>query len=94
MTPVSGDQTLSVSQNQGCTYARPGLQQWRLGLIADEVEEAIDQLAIDRVVSSKWHGNGERKTLDYNRLVALIIPAVNRLSPQVKDLRSKVTGAT
>ena len=32
------------------------------------------------------------KTLDYARLVALLIPAVNTLSARVKDLESKVNG--
>ena len=88
---VSGAQALGVlSQIQACTYERPDLQQRRLGLIADEVEEAIDQLAIDNVVGSKWHDGEDYKTLDYSRLVALLIPAVNQLSQQVKDLQSKV----
>ena len=40
---MSGAQALGVlSQIQGCTYERPDLQQRRLGLIADEVEEAND----------------------------------------------------
>ena len=58
-TSVSGAQALSVlSSIQGCTYERPDLQQRRLGLIADEVEDAIDQLAVDNVVGSKWHQEG------------------------------------
>ena len=84
---MSGAQALSVLSNiQGCTYERPDLQERRLGLIADEVEDAIDQLAIDNVIGSKWHGDDHYKTLDYSRWVSLLIPAVNRLSQQVKDL--------
>ena len=91
LTTVSGAQALSVlSQIEGCTYERTDLQQRRLGLIADEVEEAIDQLAIDNAVGSKWHAGDDYKTLDYSRLVALLIPSVNQLSQQVKDLQSKV----
>ena len=49
VTSVSGAQALSVlSSIQGCTYERPDLQQRRLGLIADEVEDAIGQLAVDK----------------------------------------------
>ena len=93
VTPVSGGQALSVlSQIQGCTYEREDLGQRRLGLIADEVEEAIDQLAIDNVLGSRWHEGEEYKALDYSRLVALLIPAVNKLSQQVRDLQSKVNG--
>ena len=68
VTSVSGAQALSVlSQIQGCTYERPDLQERRLGLIADEVEEAIDQLAIDNVVGSKWH---EGETTRHSTIVA------------------------
>ena len=95
VTSVSGTQALSVlSQIRGCTYERPDLQERRLGLIADDVEDAIDQLAIDNVVGSKWHDSDEYKTLDYSRLVALLIPAVNTLSERVKDLETKINGAT
>ena len=78
----------------GCTYEREDLGQWRLGLIADEVEEAIDQLAIDNVLGSTWHEGVKYKALDYSRLVALLIPAVNNVSARVKDLGSKVNGAS
>ena len=61
----------------------------RLGLIADEVEEAIEQLANDNVVGTKWHNNDEYKTLQYDRLVPLLVNAVNQLNKQVKDLQSK-----
>ena len=81
-----------ADQIQGCTYERTDLQQRCLGLIADEVEEAIDQLAIDNVLGTKWHQGEDYKTLDYSRLVALLIPAVNHLSQQVKYLQSKVNG--
>ena len=93
LDPVSGAQALSVlSQIKACTYERPDLQQRRLGLIANEVEEAIQELAIDNVVSSKWHAGEDYKTLDDSRLVALLIPAVNKLAQEVKDLRSIVNG--
>ena len=91
VTSVSGEQALSVlSQIQGCTYQREGIEERRLGLIADEVELAIDQLAIDNVISSKWHNNEQYKTLDYSRLVSLLIPTVNKLAQEVKDLKSIV----
>ena len=94
ITSVSGAQALSVlSKIQGCTYERADLDQRRLGLIADNVEESITELAIDNVVGSKRHNDDEYKTLDYARLVALLIPAVNTLSAKIKDLESKVNGA-
>ena len=57
------------------------------------MEEGIAQLAIDNVVGSKWHNDDEYKTLDYSRLVALLIPAVNTLSARVQELEAKVNGA-
>ena len=88
---MSGDQALSVlSQIQGCTYEREDLEERRLGLIADEVEEAIDQLAIDNVVGSKWHQGEQHNTLDYSRLVAVLILAVNELSRQVAELKQQL----
>ena len=95
VTHVSGGQALRVlGQIKGCTYERQDLEQRRLGLIADQVEEAIEQLAIDNVLGSKWHAGEEYKTLDYSRLVALLIPAVNHLAQEVKVLRSKVNGTS
>ena len=94
VTHVSGTQALDVlTQIQGCTYEREDLQQRRLGLIADEVEDAIQQLAIDNVVGSKWHNGDEHKTLDYSRLVALLVPAVNTLSARLQEMEAKVNGA-
>ena len=90
VTPISGEQALDVlSQIKGCTYEREDLGQRRVGLIADEVELAIQELAIDNVVSSKWHLDDEYKTLDYGRLVALLIPAVNNLRKRVKELEAR-----
>ena len=90
VTPVSGDQALEVlSLITACTYEREDMDQRRLGLIADAVEEAIEQLAIDNVVGTKWHNNDEYKTLQYDRLVPLLLTAVNPLNKQVKDLQSK-----
>ena len=63
-------------------------------MIADEVEAAVDQLAIDNVVSSKWHKDDQYKTLDYSRLVSLLIPAVNKLTQEVKDLKSIVNNGS
>ena len=95
VTPVSGTQALDVlSQIQGCTYEREDLDQRRLGLIADNVEQAIAQISVDNVVGSKWHDSAEYKTLDYARLVSILIPAVNTLSARVKDLETKINGTS
>ena len=92
VTPITGTQALDVlSQIKGCTYEREDLGQRRVGLIADEVESAIGQLSIDSVVSSKWHNDDQYKTLDYSRLVAVLIPAVNHLSKQIQSI---INGST
>ena len=92
LDPVSGNQALSVlSQIQGCTYEREDLEgERRLGLLAQQVEEACYQLAIDNVVSSKLHKDGQYKPLDYSRPVSLLIPALNTLAKRVEYLESKV----
>ena len=92
-TPMPGAQTLDMlSQIQGCTYERPDLDQRRLGLIADEVEEAIEQFATGNIVGSKWHDEAEYKTFDHSRLVALLIPAVHNMSKRIHALESKADG--
>ena len=94
-TPVSGIQALDVlNQIQGCTYERADLDQRRLGLIAQEVEQACTGLGIDNVTSTKWHKDDQYKVLDYSRLVSLLIPAVNTLAKRVEDLESKLNGSS
>ena len=60
-----------------------------MGLIADAAEEAIEQLACNNFVSSKRHLDGAYNTLDYNRRVALLIPAVSGQSERVKELEAR-----
>ena len=92
---MSGVQALDVlNQIQGCTYERADLDQRRLGLIADQVEEACTGLGIDNVTSTKWHQDGQYKTLDYSRLVSLLIPAVHALAQRLEDLESKINGSS
>ena len=90
---MSGTQALSVlSQIQGCTYEREDLDQRRLGLVADEVQGAIQLLGVGNVLGSKWHNNDEYNTLGYSRMTSLLIPATNHLNQRAKDLESKVNG--
>ena len=92
-TVVSGQQAQSVlSQIEAYTYERDDIGERRLGLIVDEVESAVNQLAIDNVVSSKWHNGDHYKTLDYSRLVSLLMPAVYTIAKRVEDLESKLNG--
>ena len=93
LDPVSGNQALSIlSQIQAYTYDREDLDQRRLGLSANRVEEACSELSVDNVTSTKWHKDDQYKVLDYNRLVSLLIPAVNTLAKRVEDLESKLNG--
>ena len=87
---VSPEQALNVlGKIEAYTYGREDLKQRRLGLIADQVQDTIQELGIDNVVSSKWHSDDIYKTLDYSRLVSLLIPAINELHRQIKALNSK-----
>ena len=94
-TELSGQQAQNIlKQIKSYTYERDDIGERRLGHLAQEVESAIGQLAIDNVVSSKWHKDGQYKTLDYSRLVSLLIPAVNKLSQEVEDLKSVINGSS
>ena len=83
-----------LSQIEAYTYEREDIGERRLGLVADDVESAIEQLAIDNVISSKYHKDDQYKTLDYSRLVSLLIPAVNALAQRVEDLESVLNGSS
>ena len=94
-TAVSGRQAQNIlNQIEAFTYQRTDIDERRLGLIANQVEEACIELGVDNVTSSKWHNDDQYKTLDYSRLVSLLIPAVNTLAKQVEDLESKLNGSS
>ena len=94
-TTVSGKQAQRLlSQIEAFTYQRTDIDERRLGLIAYQVEEACIGLGVDNVTSSKWHRDGQYKTLDYSRLVSLLIPAMNTLAKRVEDLESKLNGSS
>ena len=90
-TELTGQQAQNIlKQIKSYTYERDDIGERRLGCIADEVESSIEQLAIDNVVSTKWHKDDQYKTLEYSRLVSLLIPVVNKLSQEVEDLESRL----
>ena len=82
-----------MKQIKSYTYESDVIGERRLGLVADEVESAIDHLAIVNVTSTKWHQYDQYTTLDYSRLVSLLIPALNTLAKRVDYLESKINGA-
>ena len=87
---MTTEQALNVlGKIEAYTYGREDLQQRRLGLIADQVQDAIQELGIENAVSTKWHNDDNYKTLDYSRLCSLLIPAINELHQQIKALKSK-----
>ena len=43
-----------VGQMRATTYQRPGLAEQRLGMISEEVQEALEPLGIDNVCVSKF----------------------------------------
>ena len=94
LTEVTGEQcSTTLAQIQPQTYDREDLQERRLGLIADQCADALEGLAIDNVVGERrWQVDGETdiyKTLSYDRLVPLLIGAVNTLSARVQQLEGK-----
>ena len=91
---VSGSQALRVLSGISCqTYT--AFEERRLGLVAQQVQESIEELAIDNVVGSKTLSPSEGEpaqdylTLQYERLVPLLIASVNSLSQRINYLESK-----
>ena len=94
ITPHQCLNTLSRIKPQ--TYDRDDMGgESRLGLIADQCEDALqaEGFAIDNVIGERhWQVDGNTdlyKTLPYDRLVPLLIGAVNQLSATVQQLQTK-----
>ena len=85
-------QNLSVlSRVQSCAYDRAGLQQQRRVFIAEN-RRGHRPTGHRRCRWAKLHNGKGYTTLNYNKLVALLIPGVNNVSPRAKYLESRVTG--
>ena len=104
LSEVSGTQALRILPMITCQTFN-AFEERRLGLIADEVQAHIEELAIDNVVGSKVASKGEGEppheylTLQYERPVPLLIASVNELSQRANELananlESQVNGAT
>ena len=84
-----------MRQIKPTTCDRDDIGEYRLGLIADECEEALKNngIEVDNVIGERrWQVDGETdmyKTLQYDRLVPLLIGAVNTLSARVEQLETK-----
>ena len=96
LTEVTPEQCLNtLRQIKPTTYDRDDIGEYRLGLVADECEEALKNngIEVDNVIGERrWQVDGETdmyKTLQYDRLVPLLIGAVNTLSARVEQLETK-----
>ena len=75
-------------------YDRDDINERRLGLVADECEEALAAagIEVDNIIGQRhWQVDGVTdvyKTLEYDRLVPLLIGAVNTLSARVEQLEA------
>ena len=95
-TLVTGDQCLAtLSQIEPQTYDRDDLGERRLGLLADQCEDALRAgglVSIDNVIGERhWQVESATdvyKTLQYDRLAPLLIGAVNMLSARAQALES------
>ena len=94
LSEVSGSQALRVLSGISCqTY--DAFEERRLGLVANEVDSCIQELAVDNIIGSKTSSRSDGEpaqdylTLQYERLVPLLIASVNSLSQRIKYLESK-----
>ena len=81
-----------VGQMRATTYQRPDLAEQRLGMIREEVQEALEPLGIDNVTVPKFAAVGEEMkdclALQYERLVPLLVGSVNALAARVQELEN------
>ena len=93
---MTGAQSLDIlSKIPAVTYTRTDTGERRLGFIADVVEDATSDLGISNVTGSTYNAPGELpygvyKTLDYARLVPLLVSSINTLAASVQELQQQV----
>jgi hypothetical protein len=76
--------TWSVGKNEG---------KREIGLIAQEVEAVVPEVVTDRQLPLLTGTTEEYKTVDYERLIALLIESNKELQNRITELESKVYGA-
>ena len=83
-----------IGQLRATLYERPDLNETRLGLISEEVQEALAPLDIDNVCVPKMATIGEQTkeylALQYERLVPLLIGSINELRAELDALKSRL----
>ena len=94
---MTGQQSLGIlSKIETLTYTRTDTGEKRLGHIADQVEEAVAELGVSNVTGSTnaalgTEAYGSYKTLQYDRIVPLLVSAVNNLAARVQELEANNT---
>ena len=89
---VSGAQSLAtLNKIPTVTYTRTDTSERRLGHIADVVEDAVEGLGVSNIAGETCYAPGDLpygvyKTLDYARLVPLLVSSINSLAARVKEL--------
>ena len=84
-----------IGQLRATVYERSDLNETRLGLISEEVQEAIEPLNVDNVCVPKMATIGEEQpreylALQYERLVPLLIGSINELRAEIDALKSRL----
>ena len=85
--------TRHYEQHQTMTYTRTDSGEKRLGHIADEVEEALAELGVANVSGATNYAPGDLPygvytTLQYDRMVPLLVSIINSLAGRVQELES------
>ena len=76
------------------TYTRTDTGERRLGHIADQVESALSELGVSNVTGATNYAPGdlpygEYLTLNYDRLVPLLVSSINTLAASVQELKAQ-----
>ena len=84
-----------IGQLRATVSERPDLNETRLGLLSEEVQEALAPLDIDNVCVPKMATIGEEEpkeylALHYERLVPLLIGSINELRAEIDALKSRL----
>ena len=61
-----------------------------MGFIADDVHAALANSGWSNIVGSKSVNDVDYLTLDYSRLVSVLLPAVSELTKQINELKSQL----
>ena len=78
----------TVGKLRGVSYKWKENNEASIGVIAQEVEQVIPE-----VVHTSEHNGKEVKSVDYGKMVGVLINAINELKAEVEELKNaKITG--